>query len=297
MKKTVKDIILILLVVTLGVTTALFAYLHFSRPDDRNLTGEWVAELDMTEQAAVTALGWLQEIEAVSVSLEDMEAYMQDLTVQVSLTMEQTGRAGGSFRCRVLPESYEACRQAAYEGFAGVFLELLTERLHMAGYTGSTDRETLEGLVTETFGMSAASYLMACGPALLPSLEELQAKYEGSGTYEAADGILIRRFAADGSAVGEPAAAGSAVGASASGGPAVGESAISGTVVISAYYIRQASGLIVTGPVNEEADIDADTTVGREADTDSDTAAGRAALPGGYFDDYPILYTLKQSQE
>ncbi|MCM1057858.1 MAG: hypothetical protein NC517_09650 [Firmicutes bacterium] len=283
MKKTVKDIILILLVVTLGVTTALLAYLHFSRQEDEDLSGEWAAELDMTERAAVTALSWLQEIEAVSVSLEDMEKYMQDLTVQVSLTMEQTGRAGGSFRCQVSPESYEACRQAAYEGFAGVFLELLTERLHMAGYTGGTDRETLDELVTETFGMSTVSYLMACGPALLPSLKELQAKYEGGGTYEAADGILIRRFATDGSvvnmsasdgaAVGEPAADGSAAGASAVGGVAAGESAVSGAVMISEYYMRQGSCLVLT-----------------------DAVSGDAA-PGGYFDDYPVVYTLVQPQE
>lgn len=94
MKRTVKNIVLILLMLTLGVSTALLAYLHFSEPDDRNLSGEWTAELDMTEQAAVTALGWLQEIEAVSISLEDMEAYMQNLTVQVNLTMEQTDRTG-----------------------------------------------------------------------------------------------------------------------------------------------------------------------------------------------------------
>ena len=35
---------------------------------------------------------------------------------------------------------------------------------------------------------------MTCGPKLLPSLEDLQAEYDGSGTYEAADGILTRQF-------------------------------------------------------------------------------------------------------
>ena len=64
----------------------------------------------------------------------------------------------------------------------------------MAGYTGGTDGEAVEALVTETFGMSTVSYLMSCGPALLPPLEELQAQYGGSGTYETADGILTRQF-------------------------------------------------------------------------------------------------------
>ena len=64
----------------------------------------------------------------------------------------------------------------------------------MAGYMGGTDKEDLEALVTETFGMSTVSYLMTFGPALLPSLEDLQAQYDGSGTYEATEGILTRRY-------------------------------------------------------------------------------------------------------
>ena len=64
----------------------------------------------------------------------------------------------------------------------------------MAGYTGGTDKEDIEELVIETFGMSTVSYLMACGPALLPSMEDLQAQYDGSGIYEAAEGILTWRY-------------------------------------------------------------------------------------------------------
>lgn len=223
MRKTVKSIVLILLILTLSVSTALLAYLHFSGPDDRNLSGEWTADLDMTEQAAVTALGWLQEIEAVSISLEDMGSYMQNLTIQVNMTLEQTGRAAGTFRCNVLPESYDACRQAAYKAFAAAFRDILAERLRMAGYTGGTDREAIEALVTETFGMSTVSYLMTCGPALLPPMEDLQAQYDGSGTYEAAEGVLTRQFDTGGSAV-----------------------------VRQERYIRQASALVLTGEVSPD---------------------------------------------
>lgn len=35
---------------------------------------------------------------------------------------------------------------------------------------------------------------MTCGPALLPSLEDLQAQYDGSGVYEAAEGILTWQY-------------------------------------------------------------------------------------------------------
>lgn len=213
MRKTMKNVIFTLLFLAFIVSAVLLAYLYLFAPGDKglsddeelpvyeDLSGEWTANLDMKQQAAVTAFSWLQDIEGVSISLEDMESYMQDLTIQVNLTFEQTAHSEGilerTFRCNVLPESYEACNQAAYEAFAMAFRELLTERLRMAGYADGTDDEDIEALVTETFGMSTVSYLMACGPALLPSLEELQAQYDGSGTYEAIEGTLTRQFDSD----------------------------------------------------------------------------------------------------
>ena len=194
MKKVIKNTILLLLILSLSISTAFLTYLHFYKSDGGSLSGEWNAELDLTEQASVTAFIWLQDIEGVSVSLEDVESCMQKLTVQVCLNLEATSDSEGAFRCGILKESYDVCEQAAYEAFAAVFRELLSERLRMAGYTGGTDREDIEVLVTETFGMSTVSYLMAFGPALLPSLEDLQAQYDGSGTYEAAEGILTWRY-------------------------------------------------------------------------------------------------------
>ena len=194
MGKVIKNIILLLLVLGLSIFITVLAFLYFFKSDGRSLSGEWTAELNLTEQAAVTAFIWLQDIEAVSVSFEDVEACMQKLTVQVGLNLEATSDFEGTFRCGIRPESYDVCEQDAYEAFAEVFKELLKERLRMAGYTGGTDEEDLEALVDETFGMSTVSYLMDFGPTLLPSLEDLQAQYDGSGTYEAAEGVLTWRY-------------------------------------------------------------------------------------------------------
>ncbi|MDE5939974.1 MAG: hypothetical protein K2H37_12940 [Lachnospiraceae bacterium] len=191
MKETIKNVVFTLLSLTLGISAAFLFYLHFFASDEESLSGEWTASLDMTEQAAVTAFGWLQDIEGVSVSLEDVQSDMPELTVEVKLTFQQTGRSAGSFQSHVAPESYDICRQAAYEAFAGKFQEILAERLRMAGYTGSRDEEAL---VTETFGMSTEAYLASYAPGLLPSLEELQAQYDGSGTYETAEDVLTRQF-------------------------------------------------------------------------------------------------------
>lgn len=194
MTKMIKNVIFTLLLLTLGISTAFLSYLHFFASDDGALSGEWMADLDMTQHAAVTAYSWLQDIEGVSVSLEDMESRMQGLTIQVNLSFAQMTRSEGTFLCNVDQESYDACKQSAYEVFATVFRELLAERLCMAGYTGDMDEETLEGFVIETFGMSTDAYLMSYGPVLLPSLEELQAGYDGSGTYEAEEDVLTRQF-------------------------------------------------------------------------------------------------------
>lgn len=218
MGKIAKNILYTLLFLSLSILTAFLIYVHFFRPDDRDLSGEWTAQLDMTKQAAVTAFIWLQDIEGVSVSLEEIEADMPDLTITVNMTMEQAGQSGGSFSCAVQPESYAACDQAAYEAFAATFRKLTAERLRMAGYTDSADEESVEALINETFGMSADSYLRTCAPALLPSLEELQAGYDGGGTYEAADGVLVRQFDREGT-----------------------------TVTRSEHYIREDSSLVLSG--------------------------------------------------
>ncbi|MCM1325903.1 MAG: hypothetical protein NC094_06270 [Bacteroidales bacterium] len=180
-----------------GFLIILLAYSHFFIAGGRNFSGEWTANLDMTQQAAVNAIDWLQDIEGVSVSLEDLALSTQELTIQVELDMEQTARFKGTFHCHILPESYEACNQAAYEALAMSFRELLGERLRMSGYEGDIGQEAVEALVEETFGMSTVSYLMAYGPALLPSLEELQDRYDGSGTYEVTEDVFIRQFDAD----------------------------------------------------------------------------------------------------
>lgn len=219
MGKIIKKVLCTLLFLTLFASTILLAYLHFFAPDQDDLSGEWSTSLDLTAQAAVTALDWLQDIEAVSLSLEDMEGYMQGLTIQVNLTLEQTSQTGGTFHSSIPPESYEACRQAAYLAFATAFQDLLARRLHMAGFPDSTDRASLEDLVQETFGMSTLSYLESCGPALLPSLEELKARYGCSGTYQATEGILTRQFDTPGAALTE----------------------------ITESYIREGSYLVLTG--------------------------------------------------
>ena len=44
MRKIRKNVIVTILILTLGASTALLAYLHFFAADDRRLSGEWTGE-------------------------------------------------------------------------------------------------------------------------------------------------------------------------------------------------------------------------------------------------------------
>lgn len=68
MRKTTKNVALILLFLTLSVLLALMIYLHFFASENQGISGQWTTEVNMTEQAAATAFLWLQDIEGVSVS-------------------------------------------------------------------------------------------------------------------------------------------------------------------------------------------------------------------------------------
>lgn len=172
-----QNTLLVILFLTLLTVNVFLVYLHFFASRDGNRTEEWSMELDMTDRAAAAALDWLQDIEGVSVSLEDLESRMQGLTIRINLTQEQALDSEGGLRCSVVKDSYESCEQAAYEALAGAFRELMAERLLMSDYPGSVDEAAVEALVEETFGMSTVSYLKSCGPSLLPSTDELQFWY------------------------------------------------------------------------------------------------------------------------
>lgn len=163
MRKILNFMVLAVLLPALLTATVLLTYLHFFAPGDKNLSGKWTASLDMTDQAAVTAIGWLQDIEGIdiegiSASMQEMENTVQDFTVEVTITFEETARSEGTFEACVIPESYEACKQAAYEAFAAMFREAVSKRLHMAGYDGSGTYQAAEGILIRQFdGRGAAA--------------------------------------------------------------------------------------------------------------------------------------------
>ena len=121
MRKFFRSVLFTLVLLSLCALNAFLIYLYFFGSKEQDLSGEWTADLDMSEQAAVTAYIWLQDIEGVSVSPEEVESRIPELTVEVNMKLEQTGQAEGTFQCMINQDSYDACDQAAYEAFAAAF--------------------------------------------------------------------------------------------------------------------------------------------------------------------------------
>ena len=65
MRKILNFMVLAVLLPAL-LTATVLTYLHFFAPGTR-ISGKWTASLDMTDQAAVTAIGWLQDIEGIDI--------------------------------------------------------------------------------------------------------------------------------------------------------------------------------------------------------------------------------------
>ena len=58
MRRFMKKTIIALLVLSLGIVAVLMAYRICGAAGDRDLSGEWTAQLDMSGQAAAMAYGW-----------------------------------------------------------------------------------------------------------------------------------------------------------------------------------------------------------------------------------------------
>ena len=88
-------------------------------------------------------------------------------------------------------ESYNAAKQQAYTALENAFEDLLLIRAQTAGKDMATREEAAQS-IEDTIGMTCLEYLANYGPELLPPLEEIQGQYNGSGSWKAENGVLLR---------------------------------------------------------------------------------------------------------
>ena len=177
-------LILFLFVLILVLVAGGILFWWKSRPE-RKLPGGWHRTIDLAAEAGAAAKEWLMDAEGGRAI--DMKTYMGSVTVGVDLTLA----ADGSWTCTVDENSYRMAEQQAYTALEQALEDLLLARAQEAGQE-MTGREEAAQSIEDTIGMSCREYLRTYGPVLLPALEELRAEYEGSGDWKAESGVLLR---------------------------------------------------------------------------------------------------------
>lgn len=177
MKKVLR-ILCILLLIALGIMTGFLAERFRPRIEPMDaLVGEWVNQIDITETVAANAEIWLEDIEGVTVTTQEVKYLMGSLTVESTeaYSIDESGNAV----CvrRISEESYTSCAEQAYAGMATAFEYYIKKRFEMAGMELTEEDLSVADLFSELFGMSMEEYLDLYAPDIMPTYMELNSCY------------------------------------------------------------------------------------------------------------------------
>ena len=189
-------VILLLLVILLLAAISCGLALRLWRRSDPVVVGSWRMQADLTLLARERANAWLRA--AALGEQTDAGAYLPPIQVPVDLKLTEDGQWSRSVDAGKLQEAEREAQTALAEALRA----LVCLRIRDAGRP-EEDAAGAEARIESAVGMSAEDYLAACGPALLPTVEELEALYGGSGGYTIEgpylhlEGLGSRRYLAD----------------------------------------------------------------------------------------------------
>lgn len=180
MKKGLR-IVITVLVLMLGLLGG-FAFEKFRPKIDpmEHLSGEWTRSVDVSDRIVANAENWLEDVEGVTVTVEDLKETFGSLTIEV--VERYVSDDAGYMVCQreVSKESYDACSLKAYEGMKKAFEGIIYTRLLAAGISTDEIEMDIQELYEEVIGMSMEEYLYQYGPVLVPSYEELSKEFTGA---------------------------------------------------------------------------------------------------------------------
>ncbi len=183
MKKFILYFCLFLILLSLFAAGAL-VFVHHATDPSRRLPGNYQAQIDYTRNIVDKGNQYLQDaFLGDQVSVED---YLDPICIDLHLTFSKEG----TYLLEVDASSYARAEETAYAALKQALYELIRLRQEAAGKSARSDEE-IQSVLEELLGMPADEYLQTYGPSLLPSYEELEAAYAGSGTYEATRDLLI----------------------------------------------------------------------------------------------------------
>ncbi len=183
-RKGQAGLILFLFVLILALVAGGLGIWWLSRPE-RKLPGRWHREIDYTADCTLAAKEWLLGAEGGGDI--DLPTYIGRVSVGMDLVLSKDG----SWQCSVDENSYNAATEQVYQALELAFEDLLIQRVNDSGREMSTREEAAQSIL-DTIDMSCNEYLRSYGPALLPTMEEIKAQYEGNGAWHAEKGVLMR---------------------------------------------------------------------------------------------------------
>lgn len=135
----------------------------------------------MSEEAAARAYIWLNQMEDMALSYEEIKERMGEISLKIVLT---PGEEKNTYVQSLDGDTYTECMKQAQNGLAASFRDAVRQRFSDAGYEGEISDEMLDEMMQEEYGVSVSEYLALCEVQLLPDLEELTETYSGEVTYE-----------------------------------------------------------------------------------------------------------------
>lgn len=168
-RKTVYITILVIIIAVLIGIIGVLAALQYKK--SKEPSWEYVS---MTEEASARAFVWLNKIDYMELSYEDVVSIMGQFNLEIIKTPT---KEKGVYTYALADNAYEYCQNQAQVGFERAYKQVIKNRIEKTGYEGEISDETVERLMLETFGMTVSDYLKQCDVKLLPAEDEINEKY------------------------------------------------------------------------------------------------------------------------
>lgn len=139
------------------------------------VAGEHTETIDISEDVASNAEGWLEDIEGVTVTTRDISECIGELEITIVTKCELDLYDNLTVTRELDRDSYDYCRQKAYDGVSLCFKKVIMERLYAAGI--DTEGIDIEAVVRENFGLSVNDYIERSLPDFFPTYEELTERF------------------------------------------------------------------------------------------------------------------------
>lgn len=161
-------ILIILLIAALTVLGAK-AYLQYRTLD--SIEGTHEEYVDITESVAAGAEEWLEDVEGVTVTVQDISECMGELKITVVTECTLDSYDNLTVTRQVDRTSYDECRDQAYAGVSEYYKNIIRQRLSAAGI--NAENADIDAITEEATGMDVEEFVEQSLPDLFPDYEAL----------------------------------------------------------------------------------------------------------------------------